>query len=163
MSNMFIIGKRLVPVDHVALVEGYQPTSSTRLQTTREFSARVVLINRDSILTEDTVEMFAADKNFKVIPGESVAINPRVRFRIETFTPAEGFTPTKPYRTRLIWRDLDGNDQSKLLLAEPETVLEIATGTARATSPEENGAPGQQSRRATTRRKPRHSNPVATV
>jgi len=32
--------------------------------------------------------------------------------------------------TRLLWRDLDGNDQSKLLLSEPETVLGIVVDDA---------------------------------
>jgi hypothetical protein len=56
---------------------------------------------------------------------DGVATNPNVRFRVESFLPGEGFKPTKPYVTRLLWRDQDGNDQSKLLLSEPETVLAV--------------------------------------
>ncbi|RED25779.1 hypothetical protein BJ123_13012 [Rhodopseudomonas thermotolerans] len=161
MSNMFIIGKRLVPVDHVALVEEYQPGSASRLQTSRDFKARVVLINRDSILTEETVEAFAADKGFSVIPGEGIAINPRVHFRVETFEPAEGFTPTKPYRSRLLWRDQDGNDQSKLLLAEPEIVLDITLKPVADPAPDQSAE--RKAPRAAGRRKSVRNGPTATV
>ena len=161
MSNMFIIGRRLVPVDQVALVEEYQPGSSSRIQTSREFKARVVLINRDSILTEETVEAYAADKGFSVIPCEGVAINPRVRFRVETFEPAKGFTPTRPYRTRLIWSDLDGNDQSKLLLAEPEPVLDITLKPMVDQTPDTGTE--RKSPRAAGRRKSARNVPTATV
>jgi hypothetical protein len=55
-----------------------------------------------------------------------VATNPLVQFRVQTFTPTGGFKPTKSYVPRLLWRDLDGNDQSKLLLTEAPRVLAIA-------------------------------------
>jgi hypothetical protein len=61
--------------------------------------------------------------HFRLLPDEQVAAHPTVSFHVETFAPAEGFQPTKPYTTRLRWRDRDGNDQSKLLLTTPETVL----------------------------------------
>jgi hypothetical protein len=48
-----------------------------------------------------------------------------VRFLVETFEPAEGFQPRKPYQSRLKWRDQDGNEQSKLLLTKPETVIAV--------------------------------------
>jgi hypothetical protein len=41
-----------------------------------------------------------------------VATNPAVRFRIETFALADDFRSAKPYVTRLLWRDADGNDQA---------------------------------------------------
>lgn len=125
MTSMFMIGKRLVPAEQVALVEPYDPTENPRFQTVREYQARVVLVDRDSILTEQTVEDFAKDHGFRMLPDDSVATNPAIHFRVETFTPAEGFTPRKPYLTRLLWRDLDGNDQSKLLLTRPEAALAI--------------------------------------
>ena len=57
---------------------------------------------------------------------DRVATNPAIHFRVVSFLPAEGFKPSKAYATRLLWRDLDGNDQSKLPLSEPEMVLAIA-------------------------------------
>ena len=58
---------------------------------------------------------------------DSVAVNQAIVFRVEMFEPTEGFNPTKPYKTRLKWRDLAGNEQSKLLLTEPETVENVLT------------------------------------
>jgi hypothetical protein len=131
MTNTLTIGKRLVPVAHIAFVEPYEPGETPRIQTVRNFQARVVLLNRDSILIEETVEDFAAAHGFALMPIDRVAANRLVRFSVETFAPAEGFTPSKPYASRLKWRDLDGNDQSKLLLTDPETALALAvTGEA---------------------------------
>ena len=62
----------------------------------------------------------------KVLAEDSVGTNPAVRFSVETFEATEGFQPSKPYRSRLLWRDLEGNTQSKLLLSAPEAVLAIA-------------------------------------
>jgi len=60
-----------------------------------------------------------------MLAADRVATNPAVHFRVESFLPVEGFTPARAYMTRLLWRDLDGNEQSKLLLSEPETVLAV--------------------------------------
>lgn len=126
MTSMFMIGKRLVPAEQVAFVEPYDPTANPRFQTAREFQSRIVMVDRNSILTEQRVEDFAKEHGFRMLPEDNVATNPVIHFQVETFTPAEGFTPRKPYVTRLLWRDLDGNDQSKLLLTEPEKVLAVS-------------------------------------
>lgn len=124
MSSFLQIGKRLIPRDQVALVEPFDPQGSPNLQTRREFRARVIMINRDSVLTEQTPHAFAAEHGLRLVGAESVAVNSAaVRFRVETFTPADDFRPTKPYATRLLLRDSDGNDQSKLLVTAPEVVL----------------------------------------
>jgi len=47
------LGRRLVPLEQIALVEPFDPSANPRMQTDRPFKARVVLINRDSILTEE--------------------------------------------------------------------------------------------------------------
>jgi hypothetical protein len=85
-----------------------------------------LLVSRESFLTEQSVESFADLNHFRLLPDEHVATNPAIAFQVETFAPAEGFQPTKPYATRLRWRDRDGNDQSKLLVTAPETVLAVA-------------------------------------
>ena len=59
MTSMFQIGKRLVAAEQVALVEPYDPTANPRFQTAREFQARIVMVDRNSILTEQNVEDFA--------------------------------------------------------------------------------------------------------
>jgi len=126
MSTFILVGKRLVSPEHIALIEPFDPAAAPRINTVRNFQARIVLVNRDSMLTEYTPEAFAAEHGFRVLAEDQVAINPAIPFRVETFEPAEGFKPSKPFRTRLLWCDLDGNDQSKLLLAAPETVFSIA-------------------------------------
>lgn len=125
MNNVVTIGKRLIPIEHIAFVEPYDPSTNPKLQTSRDYRARIVMINRDSVLTEQTPEQFAEAHSFRTLQGDQIGTNPSVAFRVETFEPAEGFTPSKPFATRLLWRDHDGNDQSKLLLAAPETVLAV--------------------------------------
>lgn len=125
MNNVITIGKRLIPIEHVAFVEPYDPSTNPKLQTSREYKARIVMINRDSVLTEQKPQSFAEAYGFRVLEQDQIATNPSVAFRVETFEPADGFTPSKAFATRLLWRDRDGNDQSKLLLAAPETVLSV--------------------------------------
>ncbi|WP_157223472.1 hypothetical protein [Rhodovulum sp. PH10] len=164
MPNMFTIGKRLVPVDEVAFVEPYSPGENPKIQTVRNYQARVVQVNRESVLTEQSVAAFAEEHKFRLIDEDGIAVNPAVRFWVETFTPTEGFTPTKPYVTRLVWRDHDGNAQSKLLVAAPETVLAVAFTGDRIPAgsdgaSEANPAPVRRGRKPRNRRRP----PAATM
>jgi len=126
MSNTVTISRRLVPLEHIAFVEPFDPAAQTRIQTGRPFQARVVLVDRDSVLTEEAPDAFAEKHGFRRLSEDSIVVNPGVRFSVEAFEPAEGFNPTKPYRSRLLWRDRNGEIQSKLLLTAPETVLAIA-------------------------------------
>jgi hypothetical protein len=160
MTTTVTVGKRLIPLEQIALVERFDPIEHPRIQTYRPFKARVVLIDRESVLTEDTVVAFAEAHGFRRIADEEVASNPAIHFGVETFEPAAGFNPTKPYRSRLLWRDFDGNTQSKLMLSAPEVVLAIAVkGEAEAgSSPagaegEVGGATVPMGRRRRTRRR----------
>ena len=135
MSNFITVGKRLIPRDHIAFVEPFDASANPRFQTTRNFQGRAVMVNRDSLLLEERPEAFAEANGFRMLVADRVATNPAVHFRVEQFIPAEGFVPAKAFTTRLLWRDLDGNDQSKLLLSAPETVLTVAvTGQAPASA-----------------------------
>lgn len=125
MNNVITIGKRLIPIEHIAFVEPYDPATNPKLQTSRDYKSRIVMINRESILTEQTPQSFAEAHRFRMLVSDQIATNPSVGFRVETFEPADGFTPSKAFATRLLWRDRDGNDQSKLLVASPETVLAV--------------------------------------
>jgi hypothetical protein len=125
MNATVTIGRRLVPMEHIALVEPFDPASQTRMQSERPFQARIVLIDRESLLTEEALTAFAEQHGFRAFSEEGIATNPAVHFSVEAFQPTEGFKPTKPYRSRLSWRDQDGQIQSKLLLAEPETALAV--------------------------------------
>ncbi len=126
MTDTITIGRRLIPLDHIALVEPFDVAANPNLHTERDFRGRVVLIDRESVLTEETPAIFAEVHRFRLLAEESVAANPGIRFGVETFTPAEGFNPTRPYRSRLLWRNpFDGNTHSKLLLSAPELVLAV--------------------------------------
>jgi hypothetical protein len=141
MANFITIGRRLIPSEHIAFVEPYDPNANPKFQTSRDFKGRVVMVNRDSILTEEPPQAFAEANGFRMLQMDRVATNPAVQFRVETFVPADGFAPAKAFATRLLWRDLDGNDQSKLLLSEPETVLAVAVrGDADPHAPSESPA-----------------------
>ena len=77
------------------------------------------------------------------LPDDNVATNPAVRFRVETFEPSEGFQPRKPYQSRLKWRDQDGNEQSKLLLTKPETVIAVVLRGEAAPAPDHQETPSE--------------------
>ena len=152
------IGKRLIPLDHIALVEPFDPSAHPGMKSDKAFKARVVLIDRQSVLTEETVEAFAQAHAFRLLAADQVVTNPAIRFGVETFVPAEGFEPTKPFLTRLSWRDLDGNTQSKLLLTPPEAALAIAvTGESKdeTPSPAPRGGGGRKPTATIDRRKAR--------
>lgn len=130
MSDVIIIGKRLVPRQEVALVEPYEPREDSRIQSPRNFLARIILTNRESILIEESAEAFAGHNGLRMIAADRTALNPSVRFRVETFQPDDDFKPSKAFKTRLKWSDFDGNEQSKLLVSEPEAVLAVTMAQA---------------------------------
>jgi hypothetical protein len=126
MQDVITIGKRLLPVEQIAFVEPFDPASNPEFKSDKPFKARVVLLNRDTVLTETATAEFAEQHGFRMLSEDSIAVNPRVSFRVETFEPTESFKPEKPYATRLKWRDVDGSAHSKLLLGKPETVIAVA-------------------------------------
>jgi hypothetical protein len=121
--TVITIGKRLVPAEQVAFVEPFDPSSNPEFKPEKDFKGRVVLLNREVLLTEQTAQEFAAEHKLHLFPEDSVAVNQSIRFKIEIFEPTENFKPTKPYKTRLKWSDLAGEEQSKLLVTAPETVI----------------------------------------
>jgi hypothetical protein len=124
MSNTINIGRRLIPLEQIALVEPFEPSAENPLRSDREFKSRIVLLNRDSVLAEIDSLTFAEQHGFRVLEEDAVASNPALHsFAVEAFQPSADFQPSKPFRSRLVWRDRDGNTQSKLLLSGPETVL----------------------------------------
>jgi hypothetical protein len=125
MKNPIRIDKHHIPLEHVVLVEAFVPNPDAPLFSSRPFSTRIVLLNRDSMLTEQAIDDLAGAHGFRMLPQGEAAINPDVFFRVESFAPVDGFSPSRPFKSRLVWRDLDGNTQSKLLLAEPEAVLAL--------------------------------------
>jgi hypothetical protein len=145
-QNIIAIGRKRFPIEEIALVELFEPPADQpppRFTSDKDFKARVVLIDRYNVLTEDTVEAFAQANNFRRLPQDNVATNPAVRFRVETFEPSEGFQPRKPYQSRLKWRDQDGNEQSKLLLTKPETVIAMVLRGEAAAAPDQQATPSE--------------------
>jgi len=127
MQDVVTIGKRLIPLEQIALVEPFDPASNPDFKSDKPFKARVVLLNRDTMLAEISPQEFAEAHGFRTLGDDQIAVNPAVPFRVETFTPTEIFKPEKAYRTRLKWRDPEGGgEHSKLLLTEPETVITVA-------------------------------------
>jgi hypothetical protein len=125
MEDVITVGKRLLPVEQIALVEPLDPTSNPEFKPEKNFKARVVLLNRDTVLTEVSPQEFAKAQGFRMLTEDNVAANPAIAFSVESFSPSESFKPTKPYLTRIKWRDREDNEQSKLLLTKPEAVLAL--------------------------------------
>lgn len=150
MSNAITVGKRLIPREQIAFIEPFDPTANPDFQAGRPYRGRLVMTNPDeSVLTEDSPKAFADAHGFRLLQLDGIATNPDVRFRVESFMAGEGFKPTKPYATRLLWRE-DGKDHSKLLLSQPETVLAVAVrGMSDALA-----APAQEPVNRPSRRKP---------
>ena len=156
--QIITIGKRLVPAEQIALVEPFDPASNPEFKPEKTYLARVVLLNRDTVLTETSPQAFAEANGFHLLADENIAINPSMAFSVETFTPTESFKPQKGYSTRIKWRDPDGNEQSKLLVMEPEAVvLELSR---RGAKPAEETKPLPQ-RPARSRRRARTTEAAA--
>jgi hypothetical protein len=158
MANYVTVSRRLIPRHHIAYVEAYDPEANPKFQTSRDFKGRVVLVNRDSLLIEEPPQLFAETNGFRMLPMDRIATNPAIPFAVETFAPADGYVPAKAYLTRLLWKDLDGNDQSKLLLTEPETVLAVAVQGEKA----EPAPAGKDPVRRPSRRRPAAPSAVPT-
>jgi hypothetical protein len=141
MQDVITIGKRLIPLEQIAFAEPFDPASNPEFKPEKEFKARVVLLNRDTVLAEIAPQDFVEAHGFRVLAEDGIAVNPRIAFRVETFTPSESFNPQKAYVTRLKWRDPDGNEQSKLLLTKPEDVIRIVLRDGKEAEPARKGPP----------------------
>jgi hypothetical protein len=126
MQDIITIGRRLILREQIAFAEPFDPASNPEFKTDKPYKARIVLLNRDTVLAESTVQEFADACGLRMLAEDNIAVNPMIAFRVETFAPTENFKPEKAYQARLKWRDQDGNDHSKLLLTAPETVIAVA-------------------------------------
>jgi hypothetical protein len=152
MENVITLGRRLVPVEQIVFVEPFDPASNPQLKSDKAFKARVVLLNRDTVLTEQTVQEMADAQAFRMLTDDGIAANHRIAFSVESFSPTDSFKPTRPYLTRLKWRDLDGNEQSKLLLTKPETVIAVLLRGIEPTAERKEAAERKPTRAARRRR-----------
>lgn len=147
------IGKRIVPLNQIALMEAFDRTANARLQSDRPYKARLVLIDRTSILAETEHTALATEHGFRVIAEDNVAVNPAIRYSVETFEPTNDFNPEKPYRSRLLWRD-GKTTHSKLLVAEPHAALALVTNEVSIRQPA-SAATGKGRRRRAGRTEPK--------
>lgn len=76
MKNVITLGKRLLPIEQIALVEPFDPSSNPDFKPEKDFKARVVLLNRDTVLTETSPQEFAAAQGF---PCSRKIMSPRTR------------------------------------------------------------------------------------
>lgn len=128
MPTFVTVGRKLIAQKHIALVELFETSASARIKTERGFLSRVVLVNRDSFLSEDPPAFFVSEHGFRMLPDDNVALNPLVLYQVEEFVPSEAYHPGKPYASRVLWKALDGNENSKLLLSLPEHVVAVVAG-----------------------------------
>jgi len=157
MTNTVTIGKRIIPLEHLVLVEPFSPSENPDFKSPRDFKSRFVMVDRQSVLAEVEPFAFAEQSGFRMLLEDGIAVNAdAIRFSIETFEAAgERFNPTKPYRTRLLWHDkLSGDTHSKLLVTDPQTVLAVVVRGSEAKpgdAPSDSSAPPKQGRRRTRR------------
>src|SRR5579863_1918589 len=45
MQNIVTLGRRLIPIEHIAFVEPFDPAANSQFKTDKAYKARVVLIN----------------------------------------------------------------------------------------------------------------------
>lgn len=161
-KDVITIGKRLIPVEQIAFIEPFDPSSNPEFKSDRPFKARVTLRNRDSVLAESAPEELGQAQGFRMLAEDQMHVNPAIPFNVESFAPTETFNPTKPYATRLKWRDGEGNEHSKLLLTKPETVIAIVVRSGEAAPASASADPNRPPRSRTARRRTRKVEPAGT-
>jgi hypothetical protein len=145
--QIITIGKRLIPAEQIALVERFDPTANPEFKPEKDYKSRIILLNRDTVLAEVTPQEFAAAHGLHMLFEDDAALSSVLVFRVETFVPTETFKPEKGYRSRIKWRDRDGNEQSKLLVTEPETIVLELSHHASTANPKTETAPERPARR----------------
>jgi hypothetical protein len=103
--------------------EFFDPASNPEFKPEKDFKGRVVLLNREMALIEQTPQAFAEEHKLHLFVEDSIAVNRDLAFRVQTFEPTESFAPNKPFKTRIKWRDQAREEQSKLLVTPPETII----------------------------------------
>lgn len=59
--KVITIGKRLVPVEQVAFVEPFDPSANPEFKPEKDYKGRIVMLNRDIVLTEQMPQEFATE------------------------------------------------------------------------------------------------------
>jgi hypothetical protein len=111
---------------HIVFVEPFDPAANPEFESETEFKSRIALLNRDTILAESTPREFAEAHGFHMLPEDDVATNPDVIFMVESL-PTDDFKPSKPYLTRIKWRDRACREQVRILLSKKSHQLACST------------------------------------
>jgi hypothetical protein len=79
--QVITIGRRLVPAAQIAFIEAFDPAANPEFQPDKVFKGRVVLLNRDAVLTEMTPQEFAGAHDLRLFAEDNVAVNASLAFR----------------------------------------------------------------------------------
>jgi hypothetical protein len=147
MREVLRIGKRLILIEEIVLVEPFTPSADGYPRSDRDFKGRIILLDKDTVLCEESPEDFVSGQGFRWVADDRVALNPAIRFAVEVFEPKEGFQPQRAFKTRLLWKEPNGATHSKLLLAMPDGVLTVLGRTRARRARERGGAKSPQAGR----------------
>ena len=73
--KVITIGKRLISTEQLAFVEPFDVGANPEFKPEKDFKARVVLLNRDVVLTEQTPSAFAEEHGLHLFAEDDVAVN----------------------------------------------------------------------------------------
>lgn len=101
--KVITIGKRMVLAEEVAFVEPFDPAANPEFKPEKDFKSRVVLLDRDAALTEQTPRDFAEAHGLHLFKDDDVAVNKQIVFKVEVFEPTESFKTVKtlPYASQM--------------------------------------------------------------
>jgi hypothetical protein len=124
MENIITVGQHHLAIGQVACVEPFDASAQREdFRSDKPYRSRIVLLNRDTHLSEDTPEAFVTRYGFLFLAEDETAFNPGLFYKVSSFTPTATFNPRKPFKTGVEWTDAFGEKQRKLLLTQPEIVL----------------------------------------
>jgi hypothetical protein len=78
MQNIITIGRKHVPLVHIVLVEPFEPSMNSEFKPEKDFKARLVLLNRETVLSESSPREIAETHGFPVLAEDNVATNPNI-------------------------------------------------------------------------------------
>lgn len=124
-GNIVRSARHVLAIEQIALFEPFVAPSDPPLATDKKFASRIVFLDRSSVLSEETPEALSDAYGFRMVVADRVDTNPTVSFKVETFEPTENFAPSRPFSSRLCWKDQRGVTQSKLMVSSPESLVAI--------------------------------------
>jgi hypothetical protein len=80
--TILTIGKRLISLEQIAYVEAFDPAANPEFKPEKDFKARLVLLNRDAVLTENSPEEFSEANGFHVLAEDNIAVKTSFDFAI---------------------------------------------------------------------------------